>query len=276
MAHLLGPGLARDWRIFDVGGHRSLVRVSILLPELGLTLLPERYEDHWYTRNQLTWSCEQPHGLHILMTWMQSSSWLPLGKYDDLHIRAPRWFLQSCFDQVLVEDKKVNRLVRILYITRIWCEWNTTLILFLNKIDILKAKLVSGIKLADYVVSYGDRPNDFEHVSACEERHSFHCSHVTDQMKNRFPKEVWFVSRNPQLSIPSGIDLHTGAILKEKSVLSRPLYCHLTAVTVGAMFRPIARKILRFWSRIRSRRRTSFGMVRCCGYRFNTNWSLCS
>lgn len=44
----------------------------------------------------------------------------------------------------------------------------TTLILFLNKIDILKAKLASGIKLADYVVSYGNRPNEFEHVAGCE------------------------------------------------------------------------------------------------------------
>lgn len=44
----------------------------------------------------------------------------------------------------------------------------TTLILFLNKIDILEAKLVSGIKLVDYVVSYGKRPNDFQHASGCE------------------------------------------------------------------------------------------------------------
>lgn len=45
---------------------------------------------------------------------------------------------------------------------------HTTLILFLNKIDILKAKLASGIKLADYVVSFGKRPNDFEHASGCK------------------------------------------------------------------------------------------------------------
>jgi guanine nucleotide-binding protein subunit alpha len=49
----------------------------------------------------------------------------------------------------------------------------TTLILFLNKIDILKAKLVSGIRLADYVVSYGDRPNDFEHATSCEQNNRF-------------------------------------------------------------------------------------------------------
>jgi len=45
---------------------------------------------------------------------------------------------------------------------------NTNLILFLNKIDILRSKLASGIKLKDYVVSYGDRPNDVDSTTACE------------------------------------------------------------------------------------------------------------
>ena len=45
---------------------------------------------------------------------------------------------------------------------------NTNLILFLNKIDIMKEKLKAGIKLADFVLSYGSRPNDYEHTSACE------------------------------------------------------------------------------------------------------------
>jgi hypothetical protein len=44
----------------------------------------------------------------------------------------------------------------------------TNLVLFLNKCDILKAKLASGIKLGDYIVSYGRRPNDFESGSQCE------------------------------------------------------------------------------------------------------------
>jgi hypothetical protein len=43
----------------------------------------------------------------------------------------------------------------------------TNLVLFLNKCDILKAKLAAGIRFAQYVVSYGDRPNDFESVSKC-------------------------------------------------------------------------------------------------------------
>ena len=94
----------------------------------------------------------------------------------------------SCFDQVLAEDEDVNRLVilsKLLLsstLTPIQEDsvllWKaivsnpllkkTSLVLFLNKCDILQAKLESGVRLADYVVSYGDRPNDFESVSNCE------------------------------------------------------------------------------------------------------------
>lgn len=100
---------------------------------------------------------------------------------------------------MLEEDHKVNRLEDSV---NLWTSIvsnkllsKTTLILFLNKIDILKAKLASGIKLVDYVISYGKRPNDFQHTSG--------------YLKKRF-----------------------GAILKEDSAMSRTFYCHLTAVTV--------------------------------------------
>lgn len=44
----------------------------------------------------------------------------------------------------------------------------TNLVLFLNKCDVLKAKLAAGIRLGKYVISYADRPNDFQHASECE------------------------------------------------------------------------------------------------------------
>ena len=42
---------------------------------------------------------------------------------------------------------------------------DTNIILFLNKCDIMKQKLGDGIRLKDYVVSYGERKNDFETAS---------------------------------------------------------------------------------------------------------------
>jgi hypothetical protein len=41
------------------------------------------------------------------------------------------------------------------------------LVLFLNKCDILERKLRAGVRLAKYVRSYGDRPNDLEAASKC-------------------------------------------------------------------------------------------------------------
>ncbi|KNZ76965.1 Guanine nucleotide-binding protein alpha-4 subunit [Termitomyces sp. J132] len=145
----LGP--ARDWRVFDVGGHRSL-----------------------------------------------RSAWIPY--FDDMDaiiFLAP----VSAFDQKLSEDPSTNRLedsVNIWnYIAKNELLKHTHLILFMNKIDILKAKLESGIKFSDYVVSYGSRRERENDVKS-----------VTKYLKEKF-----------------------SGILREKSVISRPFYCHLTTVT---------------------------------------------
>jgi guanine nucleotide-binding protein subunit alpha len=40
-------------------------------------------------------------------------------------------------------------------------------VLFLNKCDLLREKLQAGVRLKNYLVTYGDRPNDYESVSKC-------------------------------------------------------------------------------------------------------------
>ena len=42
------------------------------------------------------------------------------------------------------------------------------LVLFLNKCDILESKLKSGVRLAKYVRSFGERPNDPEVAQKCK------------------------------------------------------------------------------------------------------------
>ncbi|KAF9003323.1 guanine nucleotide binding protein, alpha subunit [Cyathus striatus] len=75
----------------------------------------------------------------------------------------------SGFDQVLTEDRTVNRLEDSVLLWKAVCSnkllANVDLVLFLNKCDILDAKLQSGIKLSKYVRSYGDRENDLDSVS---------------------------------------------------------------------------------------------------------------
>ncbi|KAF8067667.1 guanine nucleotide binding protein, alpha subunit [Lyophyllum atratum] len=141
--------IGRDWRIFDVGGHRSLVRAA----------------------------------------------WVPY--FDDMDaiiFLAPI----SAFDQALAEDIDVNRLEDSVHLWKTIISnkvlKDTSMILFLNKIDLMKDKLNSGIRFADFVVSYGERPNDFENTS--------------QYLRKKFY-----------------------GVLKEKSPAPRQFYCHLTAVT---------------------------------------------
>ncbi|KAI6158196.1 guanine nucleotide binding protein, alpha subunit [Pisolithus tinctorius] len=143
----LGSSMSHDWRVFDVGGQRSL-----------------------------------------------RAAWVPY--FDDMNaiiFLAPI----SCFDQVLQEDPSVNRLADSFLL------WKTIvshpllkkayLILFLNKCDILRAKLESGIRLGNYITSYGNRPNDFESASI--------------YLKKKF------------------------AALMREHANDRPFYCHFTSVT---------------------------------------------
>ncbi|KAG2058237.1 G-alpha-domain-containing protein [Suillus hirtellus] len=144
----MGSPMSHDWRVFDVGGQRSL-----------------------------------------------RAAWVPY--FDDMNaiiFLAPI----SCFDQVLQEDPSVNRLADSFLLWKAIVSnpllKKTELILFLNKCDILRAKLASGIRMADYIVSYGSRPNDFESASqylkkkfagllkehSPERLYYFHLTSVTD------------------------------------------------------------------------------------------------
>ncbi|KAK2465576.1 hypothetical protein APHAL10511_002468 [Amanita phalloides] len=96
----------------------------------------------------------------------QRPTWVPF--FDDVDaiiFLAPL----SGFDQVLVEDRSVNRLEDSVLLWKDVCSnkllAEVELVLFLNKCDIFEAKLNSGIRLTKYVRSYGDRQNDFETAS---------------------------------------------------------------------------------------------------------------
>jgi len=141
-------GISRDWRVFDVGGHRSL-----------------------------------------------RAAWAPY--FDDMNailFLAPI----SCFDQMLDEDPTVNRLEDSVLLWKSIVSnpllARTSIVLFLNKVDIFKAKLEAGIKLGKYIISYGNRPNDYESTSS--------------YLRRKFAQ-----------------------IHKERSPEPRVFYCHFTTVT---------------------------------------------
>ena len=99
----------------------------------------------------------------------------------------------SVFDQRLEEDHSVNRLEDSIILWTSICESKllakTQLILFLNKCDLLRRKLRRGIKVNQFLPSFGDRLNDVTTVVKCKSRrfliNIFHISFLLD-FKEKF------------------------------------------------------------------------------------------
>ncbi|KAJ7364248.1 guanine nucleotide binding protein, alpha subunit [Mycena albidolilacea] len=74
----------------------------------------------------------------------------------------------SAFDQYLEEDPRTNRIDDSLQLFTQICSnallKSVHLVLFLNKTDLLKAKIDNGLKVQKYITSFGDRANDYETV----------------------------------------------------------------------------------------------------------------
>jgi len=97
----------------------------------------------------------------------QRHSWVPY--FDDANaiiFVAPI----SAFDQYLEEDPRTNRIDDSLQLFTQICSnallKNVHLVLFLNKTDLLKSKLDTGLKVRKYITSFGERSNDYETVVA--------------------------------------------------------------------------------------------------------------
>ena len=174
----------------------------------------------------------------FLMFHGLTAAWIPF--FDDMNaiiFLAPI----SCFDQVLAEDPNVNRLVGVLVpclyspvdglvfsaqadSVQLWTSIvsnkllaDTPIVLFLNKCDLLRAKIEAGSRFAKHIISYGERPNTFEGCSNCEWRSD------------------WCVRPGETSTHTLGQDLRKkfAGVHKEKSPKPRPFYCHFTSVTVS-------------------------------------------
>ncbi|KDQ51779.1 hypothetical protein JAAARDRAFT_210909 [Jaapia argillacea MUCL 33604] len=92
------------------------------------------------------------------------NSWIPY--FDD--VQAIIFLAPLLFNQTLEEDPSINRVEDSLYLWKEICTnpllAKVTLVLFLNKIDMLQAILDAGVQLKKFVPSFGDNPNDVEHV----------------------------------------------------------------------------------------------------------------
>jgi guanine nucleotide-binding protein subunit alpha len=95
----------------------------------------------------------------------QRHSWVPF--FDDANAII---FVSpiSAFDQYLEEDPRTNRIDDSLQLFTQICSnqllKKVHLVLFLNKTDILRKKLEQGLPVSKYILSYGDRANEYESV----------------------------------------------------------------------------------------------------------------
>ena len=96
------------------------------------------------------------------------ASWAPF--FDDIDaiiFLAPL----SVFDEKLIEDTRVNRLQDSYelwkQVTSSSILENTQIILFLNKYDLLAKKLKRGVRIKDFISSYGERENTPEVAVKC-------------------------------------------------------------------------------------------------------------
>ncbi|KAF8881690.1 heterotrimeric GTP-binding alpha subunit [Gymnopilus junonius] len=94
----------------------------------------------------------------------QRASWAPF--FDD--VQAILFLAPLAFNQVLDEDRRVNRLEDSLYLWKDICSnkllANANLILFFNKRDVLVSLLESGVQVKKYVTTY-DLANDVATVT---------------------------------------------------------------------------------------------------------------
>ncbi|KAI6003026.1 guanine nucleotide binding protein, alpha subunit [Pisolithus albus] len=91
----------------------------------------------------------------------QRQAWLPyFEQVTAIIFLAPI----SCFDERLAEDPRVNRLEDSFILWKAICSSkllkSTTLIIFLNKIDLLAKKIANGVMVRQFLPSYADRPNE--------------------------------------------------------------------------------------------------------------------
>ncbi|KAJ6513044.1 guanine nucleotide-binding protein [Mycena sanguinolenta] len=95
----------------------------------------------------------------------QRHSWIPyFDTANAIIFVAP----VSAFDQYLEEDPRTNRIDDSLQLFTQVCSnallKSVHLVLFLNKTDLLKTKIDSGLRVQKYITSFGDRTNDYETV----------------------------------------------------------------------------------------------------------------
>jgi len=146
----------RRWWFSDDGEHLYLPSSHV---HLSITLT------HAAASYSATPGCTHPHP-HLALTILTLYS----PYFDDVNaiiFLAPI----SCFDEHLTEDPSINRLKDSFILWEAICSSkqlaNATLVVFLNKCDLLGKKIRSGVSVKKHLPSFGERANETGTVIKC-------------------------------------------------------------------------------------------------------------
>lgn len=119
-----------------------------------------------FRSTNLVWCSTERCVWHGTKTCSSIADWHPIIPVQAIIFLAP-----LTFNLALDEDPTVNRIEDSIAIWKTICSnkllERAAIILFLNKMDVLAATLKNGVRVRDYVLSYGDLPNDVSSVSKC-------------------------------------------------------------------------------------------------------------
>ena len=131
----------------------------------------------------------------------------------------------SVFDEKLIEDSRVNRLQDSYelwkQVTSNTVLENTQIILFLNKYDLLEKKIKRGVKIKDYISSYGDRDNTPEVAVKCT---------------SLLPSCPLFLASDDYIhmcTLSLDFEAHFKEVFRKHSRSDRPFFIHVTSVVVS-------------------------------------------
>lgn len=101
---------------------------------------------------------------------LQRAAWFPF--FDDINAIIFMVPL-NCYDEILEEDDRVNRLDDSVLIWKAICSTkilaNVQLVVFFNKCDLLAKKLRNGrAQVKDHFPTFGDRKQDVKTVAGCQ------------------------------------------------------------------------------------------------------------
>lgn len=152
----------------------------------------------------------------------------------------------SCFNERLLEDPRINRLEDSFILWKSICSSKllskTNMIAFLNKCDLLKKKLKSGVMIKTYLPSYGERSNDGPVFVKCMNSQCMTenpaLMHPYADLREKFKDTLKQHSPEPRIAY-----IYPTSVTVSPSIAGPPLFANVVAVRTRKPRRRHSRRV---------------------------------